>query len=216
VLAWIAVPELLFAPLCGLILYKVDSRLVCAFGFVLVGLSCYTSSKIDPSWTGETFVFDQLITAAGLALALTGLIATIIRSALKMGALSSPVNILTISCWFQTCRLFGAEIGKAILSRFLKVQSDFHYSVIASHINGDWLTGDRLKALTVNSFGAGSGIDDAKVKALIELGGSLKQQVGLLAFSDGFVLVSLCAACCLVAIGFVSYSPPLVAAKGSK
>ncbi|MDR3617587.1 MAG: MFS transporter [Candidatus Obscuribacterales bacterium] len=216
VLAWIAVPELLLAPIAGLLLYKVDSRFVCAFGFALVGLSSYASSRLDPAWTGETFLFDQLITAAGLALALTGLIATLLRSALKVGALSNPVNILTISCWFQTCRLFGAEIGKAILSRFLKVQSDFHYSVVSAHINGDWLTNDRLKALTFNNFGAGSGIDDAKVKALIELGGSLKQQVGLLAFSDGFVLVALSAACCILAIGFVSYSPPLVAAKSSK
>jgi hypothetical protein len=181
-----------------------------------VGLSCYACSRIDPSWTGETFVFDQLITAVGLALALTGLIATIIRSAFKVGALSSPVNILTISCWFQTCRLFGAEIGKSIMSRFLKVQGDFHYSVVASHINDDWLTGDRLKALTVNSFGAGSGIDDAKVKAVLELGGSLKQQVGLLAFGDGFVLVALSAACCIIAIGLVRYSPPLVPAKSGK
>jgi MFS transporter, DHA2 family, multidrug resistance protein len=216
VLAWVAVPELLFAPLGGLILYKVDSRFVCAFGFALVGLSCYSSSRIDPSWTGETFFFNQLITAAGLALALTGLVATIIRSAFKVGALSNPVNILTISCWFQTCRLFGAEIGKAIMSRFLKVQSDFHYSVAAAHINGDWLTGDRLKALTVNSFGAGSGIDDAKIKAVLELGGTLKQQVGLLAFSDGFILIALCAACCILAIGFIGYSPPLVPAKNNK
>ena len=215
VLSWVALPELLLAPIAGLLLYKVDSRLLCAIGFALIGLSCYANSALDPGWTGETFLISQVFIAAGLAFALAGLIATLLRSALAVGALTNPVNILTISCWFQTCRLFGAEIGKAAMSHFLKVQGDLHYSVLSAHINGDWRTTERATALAVHSSVASSGIDEAVAKAISSLGVSLKQQVALLSLADGFVLIALVSAVCIIGIGFVTYSPPLVSKKAT-
>jgi DHA2 family multidrug resistance protein len=212
VLAWIAIPELLAAPLAGLLLYKVDSRLVCSIGFLLVGLSCFVSSKIDPGWTGETFVITQLVNAIGLAFALTGLVTSILRNGLALGALQSPINMLTLSCWFQMIRLFGAEIGKEIMQHFLRVQSALHYTILAQHVDGGWLTEERVKLLMSNLFSSGAGIDDARNRALIELGSSMKQQIGLLAISDGFVLVACCAAFCLFVMGFLTYAPPLVPA----
>jgi len=56
---------------------------------------------------------------------------------------------------------------------------------------------------------AGSGLPDARDKALIELGSSMKQQISLLAISDGFILIALRAAFCLLTLGF---APPLVPA----
>ncbi len=216
VLAWIAIPELIAAPVAGYFLYKADSRLVCAAGFVLVGLTCFASAKLDPGWTGETFVAMQVVNAIGLAFALTGLVTTILRNALALGALQNPVNILTLACWFQTCRLFGAEIGKAIMLRFLTVQGTLHYTILAQHVDGGWLTGERLRSLIGNAFSAGSGIDDAKTRAVIELASSMKEQIGLLAISDGFVLIALCAAFCLLILGLLTYAPPLVSAhKGA-
>jgi len=210
VLAWIAIPVFLSALAAGALLYKTDSRLICASGFTLVGLTGFSSSYLDPGWTGETFAATQLLDGIGLSLALTGLVATILGKAVSLGALQNPVNILTISCWFQTCRLFGAQIGKAFMLHFLKVQGDLHYLILGQNINGNWLTEEKVRELAAFSYSAGSGIDDAKSRALIELSGSLKQQVGLLSISDGFVLISLCAATCLLFIGFLSYSPPLV------
>ncbi len=210
VLAWIAIPELIAAPLAGLLLYKVDARFICSIGFLLVGLSCFASSKIDPGWTGETFVITQLVNAIGLAFALTGLVTAILRSGLALGALQSPVNMLTLSCWFQMIRLFGAEIGKEVMQHFLRVQSALHYTILAQHVDGGWLTEERIRLLISNLFSGGSGIDDARNRALIELGTSMKQQIGLLAISDGFILVALCAAFCMFVIGFLRYAPPLV------
>ena len=209
VLAWIAIPELIAAPIAGLLLYKVDSRLICSFGFVLVGLTCFINSKIDPTWTGENFVILQLVNAIGLAFALTGLITSILRNAYALKALDNPINILTLSCWFQTIRVFGAEIGKATMVRFLTVQSTLHYTILAQHVDGGWLTQDRLRALITYFFSAGSGVADAKARALIALGSSVKQQIGLLALSDGFVLIALCAAFCLVILSLLTYAPPL-------
>jgi DHA2 family multidrug resistance protein len=210
VLAWIAIPELLAAPLAGFLLYKIDSRLICALGFLLVGLTCVASSKIDPGWTGETFVVMQVVNAIGLAFAMTGMVASILRNALALGALKNPDNILTISCWFHICRLFGFQIGKSVMLHFLKIQGTLHYTILAQHVDGGWLTEERMSALATNLFAAGSGVDDAKTRAITELGSSLKQQIGLLAISDGLVLVALCAGCCLLVLSFLRYAPPMV------
>ena len=211
VLAWVAVPTLFFAPLSGLLLYKIDSRLMCAIGFALVGASCVVSSQVDPSWTGETFFTTQLTIAAGLACGLTGLVVSLLRSAMAAGALKNPVNILTISCWFQTCRLFGAEIGKTFLSHFLKVQGDLHYSVLSAHINGDWLTAERLSKLAAATGTSTAAADGSLATSAVSLAGALKGQVALLSYSDGFILVAIVCVATIVAIGFVSYTPPLVA-----
>jgi DHA2 family multidrug resistance protein len=213
VLTWVALPELLFAPLAGLLLYKVDSRLICAIGFALVGFSSFCCAGLDPNWTGETFLFNQVLTAAGLALGLAGIVASLLRSAMAAGALKAPMNLLTISCWFQTCRLFGAEVGKTGMAHFLKAQGDLHYNVLSAHINGDWLTAERLSTFAATASNASGSIDAASLAAASTIGANLKQQVALLAFADGFVLIALTAATCVMAIGCLTYCPPLISPR---
>jgi MFS transporter, DHA2 family, multidrug resistance protein len=213
VLGWISLIELIAAPIAGYLLYKVDSRLLCALGFMLAGFTCFASSKIDPGWTGETFVATQILNAIGIAFALTGLVTSILRNALALGALQSPANMLSLSCWFQSCRLFGAEIGKTLLQRFLTVRGESHYSVLAQHIDGGSLTEERIKLLVNNLFSGGSGFDDARTRAVLELASSLKQQVVLLAISDGFVLIAASAAVCMLIVGLITYAPPMVSIK---
>jgi DHA2 family multidrug resistance protein len=213
VLSWISVVELIAAPAAGYMLYKIDSRLLCAVGFGLAGAMCFVTSRLDPGWTGETFVASQVLTAIGIALALTGLVMTILRNALAMGALQNPANMLSLSCWFQACRLFGAEIGVTALKRFLKIQGTFHYTVLAQHVDGGWLTEERLKLLVGKVYPDGAGADDARLRAVLGLGSQLKQQITLLSISDGFVLIALSAAVCMVLVGFLTYAPPLVPKK---
>ncbi len=210
VLGWISILELIASPLAGYLIYRTDSRFICGLGFTLVGISCFVTSKIDPGWTGETFVAMQALNSVGLAFALTGMITTILRNGLALGALKAPMNMLSLSCWIHICRLFGAEIGKSIMLRFLHVQSNFHYTVLAQNLDGGWLTEERMRLLVSQVFSGGSGIDDARLSAIGVLAGSLKQQVGMLAISDGFVLVALVATFCLFLLGLITYAPPIV------
>jgi DHA2 family multidrug resistance protein len=210
VLGWVSVIELIAAPAAGWLLYKVDSRLLCAVGFLLAGVACFQNSQIDPGWTGETFISSQIVFAIGVAFGLTGLVTSILRNALALGALSSPANMLTLACWFQTCRLFGAEIGKTVLVRFLKVQGTLHYSLLAQHLDGGWLTTERLRLLDGLLLGGGAGLSDAEIHAVSEIGGALKQQISLLALKDGFSLIAFSACFCMILLAFVSYAPPMV------
>jgi DHA2 family multidrug resistance protein len=213
VLGWISIVELIAAPIAGLILYRMDSRLLCAAGFLLSGLMCYATSKFDPGWTGETFVITQVLYAVGIAFALTGLVTTILRNALLLGALQKPFNLLTLSCWFQTCRLFGAEVGKTFMLRFLTVRGEAHYSVLAQHVDGGWLTEERLRLLIGGLFPGGAGIDDAGGRAILALASALKEQIVLLTLGDAFVLISISAATCMLVLSLLTYAPPLVPAR---
>ena len=208
VLAWVAVPTVIFAPLSAFMLAKIDSRLVMVLGFALVGLSAFNNAWLDPGWTGETFLPSQLIAAAGLTAALAGIVASLLRSALALGALKNAINILVVSVWFQTCRLFGGEIGKVALVRFLKVMGDIHYNVMSAHINGDWLTTERLQYLTAQAAGAASETGDA----VGILSGQFKQQVALLSYGDGFILVAIVALVAVIACAFITETPQLVPA----
>jgi DHA2 family multidrug resistance protein len=210
VLAWTAAIELIAAPVAGLLLYRVDSRLMCAIGFMLSGISCLICSGATPDWTGETFVTSQIINSIGIAFALTGLIASILRSAMALGVLKSPVDMLTLSCWFQTCRLFGAEIGKTLLLRFLTVQGLYHYTVLAQNIDGGWLTDERIRQSATNLIGLGASLADDKARAVHALGESLHQQVGGLAITDGFRLIAISALFCIILIASMAYAPPIV------
>jgi hypothetical protein len=155
-------------------------------------------------------VASQILNAVGIAFALTGLVTTILRNALALGALQNPANMLSLACWFQTCRLFGAEIGKTVLQRFLKVQAALHYTVLAQHLDGGWLTEERLRLLAGALFSEGSGPDDARLRAVLAMGAVLKEQITLLSVSDGFRLIALSAAVCMLLLAFVTYAPPLV------
>jgi len=213
VLGWISLVELIAAPVAGFMLYRIDSRLLCAAGFALAGATCFLNSRLDPGWTGETFVASQVLNAIGIAFALTGLVTTIFRNAIALGALQNPANLLSLGCWFQTCRLFGGEFGKTVLQRFLTIQGTFHYTVLSQHVDGGWLTEERLRLLAGNLFPTGSGLDDARLKSVLEMGSLLKQQIAILAISDGFMLIALSAVLSMVLLSLLTYAGPLVARK---
>lgn len=210
VLGWIAVVELIAAPTAGYLLYRVDSRLLCALGFAIAGLSCFIDSRIVPGWNGETFVATQIVNAVGIAFALTGLVFSILRNALVLGALKAPANMLSLAAWFHTCRLFGGELGKIVMVRFLAIQGTFHYTVLSQHIDGGWQTEERLRILVPKLFSAGSGLEDARFRAILEIGSSLKKQITLLAIGDSFVFIATSAALCMIILGFLRYAAPII------
>lgn len=115
----------------------------------------------------------------------------------------------TVTCWMQTCRLFGAELGKSAMTHFLKLRGDFHFSTIAGRIDSGWLSEERVKVLAENQIGGSSNLDEALTRAAVHLSVSLKHQVSLLSLADGFSFVAFVAALGLVAIGVLSWSPPL-------
>ncbi|HVW00062.1 MAG TPA: MFS transporter, partial [Planctomycetaceae bacterium] len=74
VLIWIALPQLLVAPVVATILRVVDARLPMVFGFALIGAACFMAGQLTHDWAGNDFLPSQIVQAMGQSIALTSLI----------------------------------------------------------------------------------------------------------------------------------------------
>jgi len=128
--------------------------------------------------------------AAGLSFAFVGLVGNLVQQALESGALTSPINALTFSAFFHGIRLFGGEIGTAVVQRIVAVREQFHSNMLGIHLNlGVWLTDERLSQLTGGLFSNSSGLPEAQNRALAILDAQVRQQAYTLAISDGFLTI---------------------------
>ncbi|HYM00762.1 MAG TPA: MFS transporter, partial [Blastocatellia bacterium] len=67
----------------------------------------------------------------------------------------------------------------------------FHSNMIGLHVDaGDWLTDQRLRMLTGGVAGGSSGMDEAQKRAVVLLGGQVKQQAYTLAYMDAFKMIA--------------------------
>jgi len=183
VLLWIALPQLLLAPVVATVLRFVDARMPLAFGYTLVGIACFMGGQLTGDWAGGDFLPSQIMQAVGQSLGLT----SVVWFALKN---LDPSEILTFGAFLQTGRLFGAELGTAFIQTFVRVREQVYSNLIGLHVtSGALLTDQRLQdyAAAVAARSAGSTGADARGLAL--LGRAVQGQAYVLAFIDGFMVL---------------------------
>ena len=95
----------------------------------------------------------------------------------------------------HAARIFGGQVGVAIMTRCISVREQFHSNMLGLNLRvGDWLTDERLRMLSGGLLPASTGSDEAQARA----GGLLSQQVRAqaytLAISDSFVVIACAAA----------------------
>jgi DHA2 family multidrug resistance protein len=196
VMLWIILPQLVMGWISAQFMKRADGRLPLALGFTVVAVACLLDARLTSAWAGDNFWWSQLVLAAGLSFVFVGLIGNIVQQALESGALVSPLNALTFSAFFHGIRLFGGEIGTAVMQRVVSVRQQFHSNALGMHVNvGGWLTDERLGQLTAGLFSGSSGLEEAQGRALVALSGQVRQQAYTLAYADAFlVLVGACIA----------------------
>lgn len=87
-------------------------------------------------------------------------------------------------------RIFGGQIGVAVMTRFLSVREKFHSNMLGLQVqSGSWLTDDRLRMLSGGVLPASTGSEEAKHRALDLISQQVRAQAYTLAVSDGFVLI---------------------------
>jgi DHA2 family multidrug resistance protein len=127
-----------------------------------------------------------------------------VQNAFDSGALSNPINTLTYSSFIHCIRLFGGEAGTAIMQRLISVREQFHSNMIGLHVDaGDWLTSERLRALTHALFPGSDGTEEAQARAALTLGGQVKIQAYTLAYSDAYLAIAMVAAFACILIAFM-------------
>ncbi len=121
-----------------------------------------------------------------------------------IGVAGATLNALTFSAFFQVIRLFGGELGAAIMQRLIAVREQFHSNMLGLEVKtGDWLTEERLRLLTGALVSGSSGVEEALGRALVLLGGQVRQQAYTLAFIDGFLTIASVCAGAIVLIAFM-------------
>lgn len=189
-LAWVAAPMFVVVWLVAAIIIYTNSRMVLALGLTGGAICCWLWSHVDTSWAGNSFETVELLLAVGLACTYIGLVSSIVLEGLEAGALTSASNAATFSGLMHFVRIFGGQIGVAIMTRFVAVREQFHSNMLGHYVQrGSWLTDHRLQMLTAGGLPESTGPQEAQHRAAAILGLQVRAQAYTLATSDGFNLI---------------------------
>lgn len=206
VLRWTVLPLALGGFVAAHLMRRIDGRVIAAFGIALVAASALLDSTLTSAWAQDQFYGSQLLLAAGLGTALVGQIGMVGQQALEMGVATRPVDILTYAAFFQTVRLFGGQLGGTVMQRFVDLREQFHSNRLGLDLRpGDFVTEERLRALTAGVASLSSGIEDAQGRAVALLAFQVRREASTLAFADAFVLIAL--ACTLFIVTLALMKP---------
>ncbi len=189
---WTAVPELCLAFFAAHLLNKgLDSRLLMASGFALMGSVCLMNANMTSAWAAENYFRTELLMAVGQSFAFVGLVSSIILQSFFSGALGSPSRILTFSAFFHCTRIFAGQIGVTLMLRFIAEQEKVHSHLIGLHVqSGDWSTEHALRLLTAGLAARSSDAAAAAGRAVGLIAGDVRLQAYTLAFIDAFRLMA--------------------------
>jgi DHA2 family multidrug resistance protein len=120
---WTAIPQLCLAFFAAHLLNKgLDSRLLMASGFAVMGSVCLMNANMTSAWAAENYFRTELLMAVGQSFAFVGLVSSIILQSFFSGALGAPSRILTFSAFFHCVRIFAGQIGVTVMARFIAEQ----------------------------------------------------------------------------------------------
>jgi len=183
VLMWIALPQLVLAPMVATTLRFVDARLLMALGFALVGAACFMAGQLTHDWVGRDFLPSQIVQAVGQSLGFTSLVWFALKHL-------EPSEVLTFGAMVQTARLFGGELGSAFMQTFIRVREQVYSNLIGLHVTtGSLLTDERLQDYARAVSGRSSGQTEANARATALLARSVQSQAYVLAYIDGFMIL---------------------------
>jgi DHA2 family multidrug resistance protein len=189
-LAWVAVPMFAVVWLVAVTIIYANSRLILAVGLTIAAVGCWICAHVDSSWAGNSFEIVELLLAAGFAATYVGLVGNIVLEGLEAGALKSASNAATFSGLMHFVRIFGGQVGVAVMTRFITVREEFHSNLLGLHVQaGSWLTDERLRMLSAGLLPGSTGPEEAQYRAVGILSQQVRAQAYTLATSDGFVLI---------------------------
>src|SRR5277367_3927297 len=190
-LAWVALPMFAVVWLVAVSIIYTNSRLILAMGLTLGAVSCWICAHLDTSWAGNSFEIVELLLATGLACSYVGLVSSIVLEGLEAGALTSAAKAATFSGFMHFIRIFGGEVGVAIMTRLITVREQFHSNLLGLNVQaGSWLTVDRVRLLSAGLFPGSIGPEEAQHRAVALLSQQVRAQAYSLAVADGFILIA--------------------------
>jgi MFS transporter, DHA2 family, multidrug resistance protein len=204
VLLWLIPPLFIMGYVAARLMRRFDNRLILATGFTIVAIACLLNAQLTSAWAGDNFFLTEIVLGFGLGMAFTALVGSFVQNAFDSNALAKPINVLTYSSFIHCVRLFGGELGTAVMQRLVSVREQFHSNMIGLHIDsGDWLASERFGAIAHGLFPNSTGSEEAQARAALVLGGQVKVQAYALAYSDCYLAIALVAALAIILIALM-------------
>ncbi|MDR6376179.1 MFS transporter [Paraburkholderia caledonica] len=201
-LVWIAVPQLIVCWIVGLLLRRIDPRLLGSFGFVCICMACMTVAYgLTPVWGWSEFLGSQLLQAIGQSFALSGV--------LFYGILNlQPKDALTFGAMAQVARLMGGEVGQAFITTFVRKQVQTTSNLIGLHVQtGDSDVIARLSAYAAGTVAHGGNPSSAAARAVGMLSSAIHRLSIVQGIIDSLVLIAAMTAVALLLLVTTKAAP---------
>ena len=206
---WTAVAELGLAFVAAQLLAKgLDSRLLMAFGFATIAFTCLLNADYTAAWAAENYFRSELLMGVGQIFAMVGLVGTIVLQSMFSGGLESPYRALTFSAFFHVVRLFGGQIGVALMGHFIAEREKVHSFLVGLHLQpGNWIIAETVGDLAGGLAARSTGVPAAAARAIGVVAGSVRLQAYALSFIDAFHLIAWTCVATLLLIAMLRRLP---------
>ena len=160
----------------------VDTRIIIGVGVLLFGGSSFFTAHLDSNFAGPQFYFPLIIRALGQPLIMVPL------SAITTAGMAKGRESGSASALFNMMRNIGGSIGIAGLSTLLSVRERFHSERIGESVTVySGAVQERMQHSATYFLSQGSDPYSANSRAIGAIGGAVRRQAFLLAYSDCFL-----------------------------
>lgn len=196
VIMWVGLPQLLIMPFVAKLSSKIDNRIMCSFGLLLFGISCLMNAYMDATTAYDQLFWSQIVRALGQPFVML----TLSNFATKGIA---PKDMSSASSLFNMTRNLGGSVGIALLATTLTNRQHFHSERLGESVDSfSMAVQQRLDALTSAYTASGIDLATAGNKALSVIDSIVRRESFVMAYNDGFFVVSLCLFACIIVLWF--------------
>jgi DHA2 family multidrug resistance protein len=198
VIIWMGIPQLLIIPIVPKLMQHFDSRWLISIGIVFFGGGCFLTSHLSMAFAGPQFHLSLFIRAFGLPLIIVPL-ASVSTAGMAKGRESGDAAAL-----YNMMVNLGGSFGIAGLATLLSVRERFHSARLGESVSlYSAATRSRLDEANAYFLAKGSNEYSAHMRALGALGGIVRREAYIQAFSDCFLVLGCALLTSIVAVFFM-------------
>jgi MFS transporter, DHA2 family, multidrug resistance protein len=184
VLIWLGLPQLVVIPLIPKLMQLVDTRIIIGIGILFFGGSSFLTAHLDSNFAGPQFSIPLIIRALGQPLIMVPL------SAITTAGMAKGRESGAASALFNMMRNIGGSIGIAGLSTLLSLRERFHSERIGESVTiYSGALQERVRHSAAYFLSQGSDSYSANMRAIGAIGGAVRRQAFLFAYSDCFLVL---------------------------
>jgi DHA2 family multidrug resistance protein len=190
----------LSAPIAGQLAQRFDPRYVLMAGFMLFALGTWQMTYVTRDWDFGELLWPQIFRGIGLMFSIVPVTNT------ALGTLA-PDRMKNASGLFNLMRNLGGAIGLAAINTVMNNRMDLHLARLHEAVN----TGNRTALDVLSNLTARFSGSNAKLMAMKEMMGMVRQQAAVMSFADVFLMLTVLFLA-LAALGIIMKKPVPVAA----